>query len=171
MFFWNSLAFAMIQWMLAIWSLVPLSFLKPAWTVHILLKPGLENFEHSPKLLSHFQFYATPCSPPVSHQASLFMRFSTQGYWSGLLYPSPGDLPNLDPLHCRQIFYHLSHQGSQWVVSNTLAHHIYSDAFLWKHKLLYANSNTNGNRSIIFLRVSEILNVLPLLHSKWQNLE
>ena len=32
MFFWNSLAFLMIQRMLAIWSLVPLSFLKPAWT-------------------------------------------------------------------------------------------------------------------------------------------
>ena len=31
MFFWNSLAFSMIQWMLAIWSLVPLPFLKPAW--------------------------------------------------------------------------------------------------------------------------------------------
>ena len=38
----------MIQRMLAIWSLVPLPFLKPAWTkftVHVLLKPGLENFE------------------------------------------------------------------------------------------------------------------------------
>ena len=32
MFFWNSLAFLMIQQMLAIWSLVPLPFLKPAWT-------------------------------------------------------------------------------------------------------------------------------------------
>ena len=32
MFFWNSLAFSMIQWILAIWSLVPLPFLKPAWT-------------------------------------------------------------------------------------------------------------------------------------------
>ena len=31
-FFWSSLAFSMIQWMLAIWSLVPLPFLKPAWT-------------------------------------------------------------------------------------------------------------------------------------------
>ena len=30
MFFWNSLAFSMIQWMLAIWSLV-LPFLNPAW--------------------------------------------------------------------------------------------------------------------------------------------
>ena len=32
MFFWNSLAFSMIQQMLTIWSLVPLPFLKPAWT-------------------------------------------------------------------------------------------------------------------------------------------
>ena len=32
MFFGNSLAFSMIQWMLTIWSLIPLPFLKPAWT-------------------------------------------------------------------------------------------------------------------------------------------
>ena len=32
MFFWNSLTSLMIQQMLAIWSLVPLPFLKPAWT-------------------------------------------------------------------------------------------------------------------------------------------
>ena len=32
MFFWNSLSFSMIQQMLAIWSLVPLPFLKPGWT-------------------------------------------------------------------------------------------------------------------------------------------
>ena len=32
MLFWNSLAFSMIQRMLAIWSVVPLPFLKPAWT-------------------------------------------------------------------------------------------------------------------------------------------
>ena len=31
MFFWNSFAFLMTQQMLAIWSLVPLPFLKPAW--------------------------------------------------------------------------------------------------------------------------------------------
>ena len=30
--FWNSLAFSMIQRMLAIWFLVPLPFVKPAWT-------------------------------------------------------------------------------------------------------------------------------------------
>ena len=32
MFFWDSLAFSMIPRMLAIWSLVPLPFLKPVWT-------------------------------------------------------------------------------------------------------------------------------------------
>ena len=32
MFFWHSLAFSMIQRMLAIWSLVPMPFLNPAWT-------------------------------------------------------------------------------------------------------------------------------------------
>ena len=31
-FFWNSLAFSMIQWMLAILSLVTLPFLNPAYT-------------------------------------------------------------------------------------------------------------------------------------------
>ena len=34
-FFWNSLAFLMIQRISAIWSLVPLPFLNPAWTFGI----------------------------------------------------------------------------------------------------------------------------------------
>ena len=38
MFFWNSLAFSMIQRMLSIWFLVPLPFLNPAWI------PGLSWF-------------------------------------------------------------------------------------------------------------------------------
>ena len=42
--FLESLDFSM---MLAIWSLVPLPFLKPAWTSgSSRLMPGLENFEH-----------------------------------------------------------------------------------------------------------------------------
>ena len=50
MFFWNSLAFSMIQWILAIWSLVPLPFLNPGWTsgssrFTYCWKTGLENFE------------------------------------------------------------------------------------------------------------------------------
>ena len=35
------------------------------------------------------------CTPwTVAHQAPLFMGFSRQKYWSGLPFPSPGDLPN-----------------------------------------------------------------------------
>ena len=30
----------------------------------------------------------------VAHQDPLSMGFSRQEYWSGLLFPSPGDLPN-----------------------------------------------------------------------------
>ena len=33
--FWNSLTFSMIQWMLTLWSLVPLPFLNPAWAYGI----------------------------------------------------------------------------------------------------------------------------------------
>ena len=51
MFLLNSLAFSMIQWMLTIWLLVPLLYSKSSWniwkfSIHILLKPSLENFEH-----------------------------------------------------------------------------------------------------------------------------
>ena len=49
-FFWNFLAFSMIQQMLAIWSLVLLPFLKPAGTPgsswFTILQAWLENFEH-----------------------------------------------------------------------------------------------------------------------------
>ena len=50
---------------------------------------------------------------PVAHQAPLSMEFSRQEYWSGLPFPTPGDLPHqrsnpclLCLLHCRQILYH-----------------------------------------------------------------
>ena len=36
--------------------------------------------------------FVTPWT--VAHQAPLFMGFSRQEYWSGLPFPSPGDLPN-----------------------------------------------------------------------------
>ena len=44
------------------------------------------------QLLSHVQLFATPWT--TLHQASLSIGFSRQEYWSGLLFPSPGDLPN-----------------------------------------------------------------------------
>ena len=42
--------------------------------------------------LSRVQLLATPWT--AAHQAPLSMRFSRQGYWSGLPFPSPWDLPN-----------------------------------------------------------------------------
>jgi len=36
--------------------------------------------------------FATPWI--VAHQISLFTRFPRQQYWSGLPFPSPGDLPD-----------------------------------------------------------------------------
>ena len=44
------------------------------------------------KLLSLVWLFATPWT--VAHQAPPFMGFSRQEYWSGLSFPSPGDLPN-----------------------------------------------------------------------------
>ena len=44
------------------------------------------------KLLSLVRLFATPWT--VAHQARLSMGFSRQEYWSGLPFPSPGDLPN-----------------------------------------------------------------------------
>ena len=46
----------------------------------------------------------------ITHQTPLSMKFSKKEYWSGLLLPSSGDLPDpgIEPMslvlwHCRQI--------------------------------------------------------------------
>ena len=44
------------------------------------------------KLLSHVRLFATPWT--VAYQAPPSMEFSRQEYWSGLPFPSPGDLPD-----------------------------------------------------------------------------
>ena len=44
------------------------------------------------KSLSCVRLFVTPWM--VAHQASPSMGFSRQEYWSGLPFPSPGDLPN-----------------------------------------------------------------------------
>ena len=44
------------------------------------------------KSLSHVRLFATPWA--VAYQAPQSMEFSRQQYWSGLPFPSPGDLPN-----------------------------------------------------------------------------
>ena len=44
------------------------------------------------KCLSRVRLFATPWT--VARQAPLSMGFSRQEYWSGLRFPSPGDLPD-----------------------------------------------------------------------------
>ena len=44
------------------------------------------------KSLSRVLLFVTP--PTVAHQALPSMGFSRQEYWSGLPFPSPGDLPD-----------------------------------------------------------------------------
>ena len=56
----------------------------------------------------------------VAFQAPLSMGFSRQVYWSGLLWPPPGDLPNpgIEPGYImstcigRQVLYHWCHLGT-----------------------------------------------------------
>jgi len=80
----------------------------------------------------------THCDPvDCSLPGSLSVEFSRQECWSGLLFPSPGDLPNpgIKPrfLHCRRVLCQLSHKGSpdsvHFIPSSTCtALHCMSDA-------------------------------------------
>ena len=64
-------------------------------------------------MLSHVRLSVTPWT--VAHHAPLSMGFSRQEHWSGLLFPSPGDLPDpgiepgslVSPALSRQILYQL----------------------------------------------------------------
>ena len=56
-----------------------------------------KNVQVKVKLLSRLQLFATPWT--VDYQARPAMGFSRQEYWSGLPFPSPGDLhdPGIEP--------------------------------------------------------------------------
>ena len=64
--------------------------------------------------LSHVRLFATLWT--VAWQAPLSMGFSQQEYWSGLPFPTSGNLPNqgsnLCLLHCRWILYWATEHGA-----------------------------------------------------------
>ena len=66
------------------------------------------------KSLSRVQLFATPWT--VAYQSPQSMEFSRQEYWSGLPFPSPGDLPHpgieTESPTLQGILYQLSYQGS-----------------------------------------------------------
>ena len=53
---------------------------------------GVKEFVSEWKLLSHVWLFVTPWT--VAHQAPPSMEFFSQEYWSRLLCPSPGELPD-----------------------------------------------------------------------------
>ena len=57
-----------------------------------LISGSSEKEKVKVNLLSCVRLFATPWT--VAYQAPLSMGFSKQEYWSGLPFPSPGDLPN-----------------------------------------------------------------------------
>ena len=89
MCFWNSCAFLMIQQMLVIWFLVPLPFLKPAWTYGC---PCVLS------LLSRVQLFATPWT--AARQASLSITNS----WSlRKLMSTESVMPSSHLILCRPL--------------------------------------------------------------------
>ena len=67
-----------------------------------------------PQLVSRVQLFVTLWT--VACQAPLSMEFSRQEYWSGVPFPSPGDLPDpgIEPRSSalQADFHRLNHQGS-----------------------------------------------------------
>ena len=99
-------------------------------------------------MLSHVWLSVTPWI--VAHQAPLSIEFFRWEYWNGLPFSLQGILPTqgLNPsllglLHCRQILYPLSHQGSPlWgLVAGFLKTKFIGQGFLSAH---WVFKNTNA---------------------------
>ena len=94
------------------------------------------------KSLSRVWFFVTPWT--VTYQASPSMGFPRQEYWSGLTFPSPGNLPNpgIEPTSAWQaVLYQLSHQGSPLVWAKPI-----QDIFLLSMKVEHLEN------SVLFCR-------------------
>ena len=78
-------------------------------SVHCFLRSGI-----CACVLSRVRLFVTPQT--VACQAPLSTEFFRQEYWSGLPFPSPGDLPDprIEPRSpaLQVVLYHLSHHGS-----------------------------------------------------------
>ena len=100
------------------------------------------------KSLSRVQFFATPWT--VACQAPPSMGFFRQECWSGLPFPSPGDLPDpgIEPGSpaLRAVVYRLSHHGS--------LHKAYTTCLLGIASIL---SNSGDNYELAFTLCSYIL--------------
>ena len=82
---------------LPLFSTSPLTFCTRRRKIKIVIiklwqKAIMKGKERKVKSFSHVWLFATRWT--VAYQAPLSMGFSRQEYWSGLPFPSPGDLPD-----------------------------------------------------------------------------
>ena len=110
-------------------------------------------------LLSLFSRVCLCVTPwTIAHQAPLSMGFSRPGYWSGLSFPFPGDLPNpgIEPgssaLQADSLL--LSHQGSpkSLLFMAKLGHCISCFTLKFLHYMLTANIAPSPEYHSIILR-------------------
>ena len=132
------------------------------------------------KSLSHVRLFATPWT--VAYQAPPSMGFSRQECWSGLPFPSPGDLPDpgiepgsptlqadtlpskppgnqtWDQIHVscigRQILYH-------WVIGEAPWHHVDSLKYSWTGVFTSWKSANTTQISHLFIPRELVVKYLP----------
>ena len=117
MFFCNSLAFLLIQRMLLICSLVPLTFLNPAGTSGSYTDWKMEEnreFRSRPTYICLLDLWISESRSVMSNSLQpnrLYSHWNSPGQNSGVsscsllqeIFPTQGSKPNL--LHCRWILY------------------------------------------------------------------
>ena len=162
MFFWNSLAFLMIQRMLAIWSLVPLFFLNPAWTsgsscfvycwnlawrilrITLLaceISATVWQFEHSlalPFLGLEWKLTLQFCGHCWVFQicwhieCSTFTASSFRIWMSSTGIPSPPLALFVMMLPKAHLTSHSRMSGSRWVITPSQLSGLCPDKFIWE---------------------------------------
>ena len=137
------------------------------------------------KSLSHVQLFANPWT--VAYQASLSMGFSRQECWSGLPFPSPGDLPDpgieprspalqADALPSEPILVWTASQNTRvdcyFLLQGILLTHGLNPCLLNCRRILYllrhCRSNETGVQTlIIFTQEGRKCHNLSLHHWPW----
>ena len=103
------------------------------------------------KSLSRVRLFATPWT--VAYQAPQSMEFSRQEYWSGLPFPSPGDLPNPE-IEPTSVFWPGEFHGRRSLVGYSPRGRKELDTTEWLHSLTHEKPTANillpGERLFIF---------------------